>query len=79
MRYILELKRNLLSLGALEDKGCSINCKGGLMTIERNSRILMQGKRKNNLYYLKAEVQSESVNQTEETKLITWKRFSSLA
>lgn len=55
VRYIPDIKRNLISLGVLEQKGCSFLSSGGVMKIMRGSEVVMEARRKHSLYYLAAE------------------------
>ncbi|XP_041995675.1 uncharacterized mitochondrial protein AtMg00300-like [Salvia splendens] len=57
VRYIPQVKRNLISLGLLERKGCVFSSAGGKMVVSKNSKIVMQAERIASLYYLLAEVQ----------------------
>lgn len=47
-----ELKRNLISLGMLDNMGCSIKLESGTLKVMRGSMILMKGDMKNGLYVL---------------------------
>lgn len=60
VRYIPGLKRNLIPLGTLEEKGCEFKSSNGVMTVLRNSKLIMQGVKRNNLYYLEADVVNDS-------------------
>ncbi|KAG9454909.1 hypothetical protein H6P81_007813 [Aristolochia fimbriata] len=53
VRYVLELKKNLISLGALDSNGCSFNTTGGIMKVKKGSMVIMKGEKKvGNLYHL---------------------------
>ena len=52
VRYVLELKRNLLSIGMLESIGCSVKIGQGSMKISKGALTLTKGKPKNRLYTL---------------------------
>lgn len=56
VRYIPEVKRNLISLGALEKKGYSFCSSGGIMTVGMRGEMVLQAERKDTLYYLEATV-----------------------
>ena len=43
VRYILGLKKNLISLGTLDKIGCRITCEGGVMKVARGSLVVMKG------------------------------------
>ncbi|KAG9454464.1 hypothetical protein H6P81_007368 [Aristolochia fimbriata] len=53
VRYVPELKKNLISLGALDSSGCSFNTTGGIMKVKKGRMVVMKGKKKvGNLYHL---------------------------
>lgn len=52
VRYIPDLKKNLISLGTFDAKGYSIIIKGGVLKVVRGALITMKGTRKGNLYFL---------------------------
>ncbi|KAE8692398.1 hypothetical protein F3Y22_tig00110839pilonHSYRG00037 [Hibiscus syriacus] len=52
VRYIPELKRNLISFGMLESSGYSFNAENGYIRVTKGSIITMKGIRKNGLYSL---------------------------
>jgi Reverse transcriptase (RNA-dependent DNA polymerase)/GAG-pre-integrase domain/Integrase core domain len=52
VRHIPALAKNLISLGALENLGCSFMSEGGYLNVLRNSKVLMKAKRVRNLYEL---------------------------
>ena len=52
VRYVLELKRNLISLGIMDLAGCSIKTENGNLQIEENDMIIMKGIRRIWLYVL---------------------------
>ena len=56
VRYIPEVKRNLISLGLLESKGCSFFSSGGRMLVKRGESVVMTTERRGSLYYLYASV-----------------------
>lgn len=56
MRFIPQLKKNFVSLGALEAKGYVFKFKGGVIQVIKDDRAVMQGIRKNILYYLEVVV-----------------------
>lgn len=55
VRFFPKLKRNLISLGALEAKGYEFKSQGGVLLVLKGSRVIMKGKRNNSLYYLEAK------------------------
>ena len=52
VRHIPDLKRNLISLGTLDQVGCSIKVEFGVMKVVRGSIVVMKGNKQNGLYVL---------------------------
>ena len=52
MRYVPQLKRNLISVGALKALGHGVFVKDGILKMTRGSMVVLKGVRRNNLYYL---------------------------
>ena len=52
VRYIPELKRNLISLGMLDELGYVIKAEAGVLKISKGSLIVMKGVKKNGIYSL---------------------------
>ena len=50
IRHVLDLTKNLLSLGALEAQGCKFTGEGGGVTVTRGSVTVLKGERVRNLY-----------------------------
>jgi len=53
VRYVPQLKRNLISIGALEALSLVISIRDGVLKMIKDSMVVMKGVRQNNLYYLK--------------------------
>ncbi|KAH9657805.1 hypothetical protein KPL70_023225 [Citrus sinensis] len=51
-RYVPELKRNLISLGMVDQSGCIIKAENGEIQVSDQGKIVMKGVRKNGLYIL---------------------------
>ncbi|KAE8732640.1 hypothetical protein F3Y22_tig00001818pilonHSYRG00042 [Hibiscus syriacus] len=51
VRYMPSLKKNLISLGALESKGSVVTMRDGVLKVTYGTLVMMKGIRKNNLYY----------------------------
>ncbi|KAG8479661.1 hypothetical protein CXB51_029443 [Gossypium anomalum] len=51
VRYVPSLKKNLISLGALESKGSVVTMRDGALKVTSGALVILKGKRKNNLYY----------------------------
>ena len=64
VRYIPEVKRNLISLGMLEVRGCSFESSGGRMVIKKGTKVMFEGARRGSLYYVDATVLSQSDGET---------------
>ena len=52
VRYILELKRNLLSISMFDKNGCSIKVDNGIMKVSKGFMVVMKGVLSNGLYTL---------------------------
>ena len=52
VRYVPQVKKNLISVGALKALGHAISIRDGVLKITRGSMVVMKGIRCNNLYYL---------------------------
>lgn len=55
VRYVPDLKRNLLSIGMLDKSGCIIKVDGGIMKIMNGILIVMKGTLNNGLYVLQGK------------------------
>ncbi|KAE8673094.1 hypothetical protein F3Y22_tig00111812pilonHSYRG00176 [Hibiscus syriacus] len=51
VRYVPSLKKNLISLGALESEGSAVTMRDGVLKVTYGALVMMKGIRKNNLYY----------------------------
>ena len=51
VRYILKLKKNLISMGALESKGLVVIFRDEVLNVILGDLLVMKGTRTNNLYY----------------------------
>ena len=52
VRYIPKLKRNLISLGVLDELGYVIKAEAGVLKVSRGSLVVMKGVKKNSIYIL---------------------------
>ena len=52
VRQIPELKKNLISLGMLDDQGCIFRAEKAVMRASKGSLIIMKKVKKNDLYSL---------------------------
>ena len=78
VRYVPNLKRNLISLGLLESKGLEVKMRDGILKVTSGALVMLKGVRKNNLYYYQgstvvgtaaAATSSSSKKDAEATKL----------
>ena len=53
VRYIPALKKNLISVGALEAKDYKVTIEDGTMKFTHGAMVILQGVRRHNLYYSK--------------------------
>ena len=53
VRYVAQLKRNLIVVGTLEMLGFVISIRDGVLKMTKRSMVVMKGVRRNNLYYFK--------------------------
>ena len=60
VRHVPELKKNLISLGTLDDIGCKYTAEGGVLKVSRGAMIVMKGKRVSSLYHLLGETVIEA-------------------
>ncbi|KAK3001961.1 hypothetical protein RJ639_020920 [Escallonia herrerae] len=52
VRHVPELRKNLISLGALDSNRCSYRATGGVMRIMKGALVVMKGLKQNSLYLL---------------------------
>ncbi|CAL8099538.1 unnamed protein product [Prunus armeniaca] len=52
VRYVPDMKKNLISLGALESKDLKITMEGGVLKVVYETLVVMKGTMRNNLYFL---------------------------
>ncbi|GJX19059.1 retrovirus-related pol polyprotein from transposon TNT 1-94 [Tanacetum coccineum] len=61
VRHVEGLKKNLLSLGQLDDLGCKVEIQNKIMKIIKGALVLMKGEKvAANLYQLKGEIMEEA-------------------
>ncbi|KAH9717203.1 hypothetical protein KPL71_021739 [Citrus sinensis] len=64
VRHVPELKRNLISIGMLDQTGCVIKAKNWILKVVRGSIVIMKGTKQNGLY--------ASVTEKSEDKARLW-------
>ncbi|KAK1427083.1 hypothetical protein QVD17_15766 [Tagetes erecta] len=70
VRYIPELKRNLISLGSFESQGYVVNLRNGKARISKGSLVMLSGSRKgNNIYLLDGNALTGSVDVVHNTSI----------
>ena len=52
VRYVPQVKKNLIYVGALEVLGHAVSVKDGVLKITKGSMVVMKGVRRNNLCYV---------------------------
>ncbi|KAM1225757.1 hypothetical protein ACFX13_045186 [Malus domestica] len=65
VRYVPDMKKNLISLGALESKGLKITMEGGVLKAVYGALVVMKSTRRNNLYFLQGSTVIGGVAVTE--------------
>ncbi|KAH9703748.1 Integrase catalytic domain-containing protein [Citrus sinensis] len=74
VRYVSELKRNLISLGMLDQMGLSIKLESGELRISNGDGVVMKGYKRNGVYVLNGEaitgVSGVSINSSCDNTLL---------
>ena len=52
----LNLRENLISVGALETLGLEVSIRDGVLKMTKGSMVTLKGVRRNNLFYLKGSM-----------------------
>jgi len=61
VRYVPQLKRNLISVGTLKTLGLMLSIRDGVLKMTKGSIAFMKGVHRNNLYYLKGSTVTSQV------------------
>ena len=61
VRYIPQLKKNLISVGALETQGVRGTLEEGVLKMSSGSLVVLKGVQCNNLYYLNGSAVTENL------------------
>ncbi|KAI0501844.1 hypothetical protein KFK09_016789 [Dendrobium nobile] len=61
VRHVLDIRKNLLSVGALTTKGYKIVIEIGVLKIYHGALVFLKGVRHHNLYYLQSSIVTEMV------------------
>ena len=65
VRYISQLKKNLISIGALKVQGFKVTLEDGVLKILKDSMVILKCVKQNILYYLKDGTVTEQVTASE--------------
>ena len=52
VRHVLDLKKNLISLGTLHSNGYKFSAEGGVLRVSKGFLVVMKGKKMDTLYIL---------------------------
>ena len=58
VRHVLNLRKNLISIGMLDSKGCSFDVSGGTLRVFKENKKMLWGKKTGGLYRLEGSVQT---------------------
>ena len=61
VRYVPQLKRNLISIGALKALGLEVSTRYRVLKMVKGSMVVLKGVRRNNFYYLKGSMITRQV------------------
>jgi len=67
VRYVPQLKRHLISVGALETLGLEISIKDEILKMTKSSMVALKSVCRNNLYYLKGSTVTGQVATSTDT------------
>ncbi|KAH1107211.1 hypothetical protein J1N35_010979 [Gossypium stocksii] len=59
VRHVFSLKKNPISLGILDSKGCRINIESSDIKVSHKALVLMKGKKIENLYALEGSMMTD--------------------
>lgn len=69
VKHVLELRRNLIYVGALDSKGCKCTTAGGVIKVVRGAMVVMKGEKVENLYKLKENTIVDGATSRRNSKL----------
>ncbi|GFS37354.1 hypothetical protein Acr_00g0051480 [Actinidia rufa] len=58
VRHVPNLRKNLISIGMLDSKGCSFEASGGILRVSKGNKEMLWGKKIRGLYRLEGNVQT---------------------
>ena len=53
VRYVPQMKKNIIFVGAVESKGLKVTLENGVLKVTKGFMIVIKDRRDRNLYYLK--------------------------
>ncbi|KAL5739750.1 hypothetical protein ACOSP7_028640 [Xanthoceras sorbifolium] len=65
VRYVPDLRKNLISLGTLDSNGCKFSAEGGVLKVSKGAMIVMKAKKTDSLYILQGSTITSSVAVSE--------------
>ncbi|KAG8490008.1 hypothetical protein CXB51_015369 [Gossypium anomalum] len=63
VRYVPDLRKNLISLSILDLKGCKINIESSGIKVSRGALVLLKGKRIGSLYILEGSIVTDEIGR----------------
>ena len=75
VRYLTQLKRNYISVGALKKLGLEVSIRDGVLKMPKGSIVILKGVYRNNLYYLKGSTvtgQVETFTDSDDDSTRLW-------
>ncbi|KAH9754460.1 hypothetical protein KPL71_015451 [Citrus sinensis] len=74
VRHVPDLKRNLISVGMLDQMGCIVKAEKGVLRVIKGSMVIMKGNKNNGLYVLNGQtvIGEASVTESGEDKSKLW-------
>lgn len=75
VRYVPELKRNLISLNTLDGLGCSYKAENWVLEVFKGSLDIMKGIKKNGFYILQENIvcgEAAISNEERKDKTLIW-------
>ena len=61
VRYVPQMKKNIISVGAMESKGLNMMLEDEILKVTKGSIVVMKGIRDRNSYYLKGSTTTSSL------------------
>ncbi|GFY95800.1 hypothetical protein Acr_11g0001060 [Actinidia rufa] len=58
VRHVPNLRKNLISIGMLDSKGCNFDASGGILKVSKENKEMLWGKKTRGLYRLEGSVQT---------------------